>query len=193
MVNRPGMMSQKRQGLSIASPFADRGWDPMQRHHSTDFVYPILASRYTLRALLGNLPEADAATIPWMAPGSILLSHTPGLFAGLPKTCIVAGGAEQTLDAMLVLREVRNGSGEGEHQIQAQSPGNPGDFPFLGEIAKPMSHPAMPVVPWRADQMQNPLPSPARHQRRQAGYFHHSSTVPLRFFVFMIFKVPIYI
>jgi len=77
----------------------------MKKNASSDFVYPILASSYTLRALLGNLPEADAAQNSWVAPGSLLFNHTPGFFGGLPKTCIVTGGAEQTLDAMVILRE----------------------------------------------------------------------------------------
>ncbi|KAF8888379.1 alpha/beta-hydrolase [Gymnopilus junonius] len=77
----------------------------MKRNSSSDFVYPILASGHTLRALLGNLPEADAAQNSWVAPGSVELKYTPGLFGGLPKTYILAGGAEQTLDAMVILRE----------------------------------------------------------------------------------------
>ncbi|KXN89314.1 Esterase [Leucoagaricus sp. SymC.cos] len=77
----------------------------MKRNKASDFVYPILVSGHTLRALLGNIPQAEAAQNPWVAPGSILLQHTPGLFGGLPKTCIVAGGAEQTLDGMVTLKE----------------------------------------------------------------------------------------
>jgi acetyl esterase/lipase len=77
----------------------------MKRHSASDFVYPILVSGYTLRALLGNMPEAEAEQNAWIAPASISLKHTPGFFEGLPRTCIVAGGAEQTLDAMLVLKD----------------------------------------------------------------------------------------
>lgn len=98
-------------GLLLLSPTVD--WantqmgplSSMKKHGSSDFVYTILACGYTRRALLGNIPELEAPKNSWVAPGSIELQHTPGLFAGLPKTCIVAGGAEQTLDAMVTLKD----------------------------------------------------------------------------------------
>ncbi|KAK0203485.1 alpha/beta-hydrolase [Desarmillaria ectypa] len=97
-------------GLLLLSPTVD--WantytdheSSMHKHSSTDFVYTILTCGYTLRALMGNLPLADAPLNVWIAPGS-KQNDTPGLFTGLTKTVIVAGGAEQTLDAMVVLRD----------------------------------------------------------------------------------------
>ncbi|KAK0449837.1 alpha/beta-hydrolase [Desarmillaria tabescens] len=97
-------------GLLLLSPTVD--WantytdreSSMHKHSSTDFVYTILICGYTLRALMGNLPLPDAPSNVWIAPGS-KQNDAPGLFTGLPKTVIVAGGAEQTLDAMVVLRD----------------------------------------------------------------------------------------
>lgn len=96
-------------GLLLLSPTVD--WantrmgssSSMKQNKETDFVDVILTSGYARRALLGKLPEADAPQNEWIAPGSIQLSHKPGNHSGLPKTCIVAGGAEQTLDSMVTL------------------------------------------------------------------------------------------
>jgi len=98
-------------GLLLLSPAVD--WanthmgpsSSMRLHESSDFIHQTFASKYTLHALLGNLPESEADDNPWIAPGSSSLRHTPGLFAGLPKVCIVAGGGEQTLDAMIALKD----------------------------------------------------------------------------------------
>ena len=54
---------------------------------------------------MGKIPESEAAINPWIAPGSALLEDIQGLFAGLPTTCIVSGGAEQTLDGMVILSD----------------------------------------------------------------------------------------
>ena len=98
-------------GLLLVSPTVD--WantqlgpsSSMRRHVLSDCVNKILTSRYTLRGLLGNLPEAEATKNVWVAPGSVELEHTAGMFSGLPKTYIVVGGVEQTLDAMVVLKK----------------------------------------------------------------------------------------
>ncbi|KAF8893199.1 hypothetical protein CPB84DRAFT_1935394 [Gymnopilus junonius] len=49
----------------------------MKRHVAFDCVEPIIASGYTLRALLGNLPESQAPKNVWVAPGSVELDHKP--------------------------------------------------------------------------------------------------------------------
>ena len=99
-------------GLLLLSPTVDwavsDGAGPqtsMRRHARSDFVEAILMTGYTRRALLGNLPEETAATSIYISPGSLSLPVTPGMFAGLPRTCIVAGGAEQTLDPIRVLKD----------------------------------------------------------------------------------------
>lgn len=97
-------------GLLLLSPTVDWTNTRMERCSSmvlnkkTDFIDPILTSRYTLRALLGNIPESKASGHFWISPGSVDLNHTPGIYPELPPTCIVAGGAEQTLDAMVLLK-----------------------------------------------------------------------------------------
>lgn len=77
----------------------------MFRNWNTDFVYPILASGYTLRALAGHTSKEIVTASAYLSPGSLAFEHTPGMFTGMPRTCIVAGGLEQTLDPMLTLRD----------------------------------------------------------------------------------------
>ncbi|PPQ77958.1 hypothetical protein CVT25_015433 [Psilocybe cyanescens] len=96
-------------GLLMLSPTLD--WantrtglsSSMKQHKDSDFIDIVLTGGYPRRALLGKIPEAEVSQNEWMAPGSIQLPHKPGSHAGLPKTCIVAGGAEQILDSMVTL------------------------------------------------------------------------------------------
>lgn len=98
-------------GLLLHSPTVD--WanthggpdSSMVRHSRTDFVGPIFTTGYTERALRGALPADTTAISAWVSPGSLRAEVTPGMFARLPRTCIVAGGAEMTLDAMVTLKE----------------------------------------------------------------------------------------
>lgn len=97
-------------GLLLLSPTVDWTNTRMDRGSSmvsnkkSDFIDPILTSRYTLRALLGNIPESKASQHFWICPGSVELNHAPGIYPELPATCIVAGGAEQTLDSIVLLK-----------------------------------------------------------------------------------------
>lgn len=74
----------------------------MERNYHTDYVDPFARSGYTKRGLLGSLPEEFAYTSLWISPASLRIQET-GLFPNFPPTLIIAGGAEQTLDAMRVL------------------------------------------------------------------------------------------
>ena len=121
-------------GLLLLSPTVDwavsDGAGPqtsMRRHARSDFVEAILMSGYTRRALLGRLPEETAATSIYISPGSQRLPITPGMFAGLPRTCIVAGGAEQTLDPMRVLKD-RMAEDLGDRVLWIETPDATHDF-----------------------------------------------------------------
>lgn len=102
---------EKPGGLILLSPTMD--WaqthsgpeSSMRRNSRSDVVGPILESGYTRRALVGSLPDETGATSAWISPGSLRADWTPGAFSGLPKTVIVAGGAEYTLDPMHTVRE----------------------------------------------------------------------------------------
>lgn len=74
----------------------------MTRNARSDVVQVILQSGYTARALCGSLPEGSAITNSWISPSSLRID-TRGLFANFPPTLILAGGAEQTLDAIKTL------------------------------------------------------------------------------------------
>ncbi|TBU48326.1 alpha/beta-hydrolase [Dichomitus squalens] len=93
-------------GLILLSPTMD--WaqthtgpgSSMERNYRSDIVHAILESGYTPRALIGSLPEKTASKSPWISPGSLQAEWRPGMFSGFPRTVIVAGGAEYTLDGM---------------------------------------------------------------------------------------------
>ncbi|TFY69113.1 hypothetical protein EVJ58_g611 [Rhodofomes roseus] len=84
----------------------------MRRHARSDFVEPILLTGYTRRALLGRLPAETAATSVYISPASRSLRVVPGMFAGLPPTCIVAGG--------------RGADARPDARVEGQSGGGPG-------------------------------------------------------------------
>ncbi|THH09623.1 hypothetical protein EW146_g8636 [Bondarzewia mesenterica] len=77
----------------------------MEKNSASDFVHAIFTSGYTFRALQGRLPDDEVATNAWISPASLKLPSTHGVFTGFPKTCIVSGGAEMTLDPMRTLRD----------------------------------------------------------------------------------------
>ncbi|KAF9804984.1 hypothetical protein IEO21_09252 [Rhodonia placenta] len=97
-------------GLLILSPTVD--WanthkgaqSSMVRHSRTDYVGPILNSGYTRDALVGDLP-AEAASSVWISPASLKMKVSTGMFSQIPRTCIVVGGEEMTLDAVMTLRD----------------------------------------------------------------------------------------
>ncbi|KAI0051795.1 alpha/beta-hydrolase [Auriscalpium vulgare] len=77
----------------------------LKRNYASDFIDEILKSGFVVRALTGALPADTIYQSAYLSPASLRLPQAKGLFDNFPKTCIVAGGAEQTLDAMLTLRE----------------------------------------------------------------------------------------
>ncbi|KAF8057580.1 alpha/beta-hydrolase [Lyophyllum atratum] len=99
-------------GLLLISPTLDwagthdgRPASSMQRNLPSDIVDVILKSGYSARALCGALPQEELASNPYLSPASLSLSNCHGLFKKFPRTCIVAGDAEQTLDAMVTFRD----------------------------------------------------------------------------------------
>lgn len=80
-------------------------YSSMKRNHRTDFVHPIFTSRFTYNALQGNLPDDEVAINSWISPSSLKIKDTRGIFSGFPRTLIVSGGVEMTLDAMRTLRD----------------------------------------------------------------------------------------
>ena len=77
----------------------------MERNSRSDYVHAVVESGYTRRALTGSLPEDTAAKSAWISPGSLEAEWHPGMFSGFPRTVIVAGGAEYTLDGMRTVRD----------------------------------------------------------------------------------------
>ncbi|KZV89924.1 alpha/beta-hydrolase [Exidia glandulosa HHB12029] len=100
-------------GLLMLSPTAD--WalthneipgNSMERNRPSDFVHTILNCGYSARSLLGDLPADTLRTSAYLALGGLHLDEEEAkMFAKFPPTCVIAGEAEQTLDAMRTLRE----------------------------------------------------------------------------------------
>lgn len=98
-------------GLLLISPTVD--WagthdgypdSSFTKHTRSDFVHSIFTSRYTYRALQGRLPDDEVATNSWISPASLRIKDTYGVFTRFPKTLIIVGGVEMTLDAVRTLR-----------------------------------------------------------------------------------------
>ncbi|KAJ7205972.1 alpha/beta-hydrolase [Mycena pura] len=77
----------------------------IRRNARTDFVHPIFTSRFTYRALQGSLPDDEVATNSWISPGSLKIAQPSGIFAAFPRTLIVSGSVEMTLDPIRTLRD----------------------------------------------------------------------------------------
>ncbi|KIJ59491.1 hypothetical protein HYDPIDRAFT_33178 [Hydnomerulius pinastri MD-312] len=71
---------------------------------SSDFLAPLFENGYIVRCLLGSLPYEEIHNNAWFSPASLRIS-TNGLFEKFPPTCIIAGGAEQLVDGIRVLRD----------------------------------------------------------------------------------------
>jgi acetyl esterase/lipase len=101
------------RALFLMSPTAD--WacthdngsasSSMVRNSKSDAVGVILQCGYSANALLGSLPKSDLSTNAWLAPASLKIAQPKGLFCGMPPICMITGGAEQTLDPMITLRD----------------------------------------------------------------------------------------
>ncbi|KAF9807912.1 hypothetical protein IEO21_08029 [Rhodonia placenta] len=103
----------KPQNIILSGDSAGADWgnthlgpgSSLLQNATTDYIQDAFLSNYTARALVGNLPLETAATSVWMSPASLKLEFVPGLFAGLPRTCIFVGQAELALDQARTLRE----------------------------------------------------------------------------------------
>ncbi|KZT01775.1 alpha/beta-hydrolase [Laetiporus sulphureus 93-53] len=98
------------RGMILLSPMVDSalthvGRDSsMYKHSRSDFVGPIFYSGYSKRAMLGYLPDDVASTV-WFSSGALHLAVMKDMFANLPKTLMITGGAEMALDPMRTLRD----------------------------------------------------------------------------------------
>ncbi|OAX33173.1 alpha/beta-hydrolase [Rhizopogon vinicolor AM-OR11-026] len=82
-----------------ASPTAS-----MKINASADFCGMFFTSGYTAAALRGTFPEDEVSSNAWYSPASLKID-TVGLFSNFPPTCIIAGGADQTVDGMRTFRD----------------------------------------------------------------------------------------
>ncbi|EMD35367.1 hypothetical protein CERSUDRAFT_106757 [Gelatoporia subvermispora B] len=108
-------------GLLLLSPGTDIAQTHVgphsspQRNNSSDYLQPFIATGYPRKALLGKITDDMAAASMWISPGSARLKKDPGAFSRLPKTCIVAGDAELSLDAIRTLRRRIQEDTSGDH------------------------------------------------------------------------------
>jgi len=77
----------------------------MDVNGGTDFVRPVLLNGYSATSMRGSLDVSELETNSWLSPSSLKLESTEGLFTNYPPTAILAGGAEQTVDAMRTFRD----------------------------------------------------------------------------------------
>ncbi|KAF9807913.1 hypothetical protein IEO21_08030 [Rhodonia placenta] len=103
-------------GDSAAVDLGDTHTEPgssMHRNASSDYITLLFKSRYCTRALVGRHPLEMANTSMCISPASRKLVDTPGMFGGLPPTCIFIGDAEIFLDQVRTLRDrLRTANGE---------------------------------------------------------------------------------
>ncbi|EKM52018.1 uncharacterized protein PHACADRAFT_199520 [Phanerochaete carnosa HHB-10118-sp] len=95
--------------LLLISPISDFGGTHIGMEHwcangPSDFTQSFYYG-YPTSSLLGSLPVEWAELSPWISPGSLKLPEPHGLFKGFPRTYMVAGGAECTLDQIHTLRD----------------------------------------------------------------------------------------
>ncbi|OSX58474.1 hypothetical protein POSPLADRAFT_1041297 [Postia placenta MAD-698-R-SB12] len=106
--------------LSPAVDLGDTHTEPgssMHRNASSDYITLFFKSKYCARALVGRHPLEMANTSMWISPASHKLDVTPGMFGGLPPTCIFIGDAEIFLDQVRTLRD-RLRAANGEEKIK---------------------------------------------------------------------------
>jgi acetyl esterase/lipase len=115
---------------SLSTSDETRQFPSMRRNASADAAFIFFNSGYSARSILGALHPSTLHTNPYLSPASLELklpsskdsdAHSDsitGLFTGFPPTCIVAGGAEATLDSIRTLRDrVRTDIGEGKNGV----------------------------------------------------------------------------
>jgi len=101
------------RALLLLSPTMDWGCthdngtpsSSMESNSKSDFVRIILHSGYSAQSLRGSLDPDEILYNSWLSPASLKIVNPSGLFNGYPHTCIISGGAEQTVDAMRTFRD----------------------------------------------------------------------------------------
>ncbi|KAG0702258.1 alpha/beta-hydrolase [Suillus ampliporus] len=76
----------------------------MKTNAPADYVGIFFTSGYTAKALRGTLPEDEVSSNAWISPSSLKI-NTSGMFSNFPPTCIIASGADQTVDGMRTFRD----------------------------------------------------------------------------------------
>lgn len=98
--------------LILASPWVDLGPAPSDPSSSAQANIPSdhlnIANRGTqvlISHICGPLGRSAAVTNRYISPASTAATMEPMSFAGFPRTCIIAGGAEVSLDQIRVLHQ----------------------------------------------------------------------------------------
>lgn len=55
---------------------------------------------YAYKALQGRLGDDEIAVNPWASPASLRIKNREGLFKGLHRTLVVAGGTENAMSTV---------------------------------------------------------------------------------------------
>ena len=99
------------RGIILLSPACD--WTGTHDASSTasiktnaavDYCGMFFTSGYTATALRGTFPEDEVSSNAWYSPASLKIDAS-GLFSNFPPTCIIAGGADQSIDGMRTFRD----------------------------------------------------------------------------------------
>jgi acetyl esterase/lipase len=99
------------RGIILLSPSCD--WTcthdassiaSIKTNAAVDYCGMIFTSGYTATALRGTFPEDEVSSNAWYSPASLKI-NTSRLFSNFPPTCIIAGGADQTVDGMRTFRD----------------------------------------------------------------------------------------
>ncbi|KAF8515473.1 alpha/beta-hydrolase [Gautieria morchelliformis] len=101
------------RALLLVSPAMDWGCthddnspsSSMELNSKTDFWTLIVRRGYAARCICGSLDADEVLFNSWLAPASLKISNPAGLFHGFPRTCIMAGGAEQIVDSIRTFRD----------------------------------------------------------------------------------------
>ncbi|KAG0702256.1 alpha/beta-hydrolase [Suillus ampliporus] len=99
----------------------------MKTNASADFCGIFFASGYTAKALRGTLPEDEVSSNAWLSPSSLKINAS-GLFSNFPPTCIIAGGADQSVDGMRTFRDRLLADNEASKVLYREYPDGFHDF-----------------------------------------------------------------
>ncbi|KZV89533.1 alpha/beta-hydrolase [Exidia glandulosa HHB12029] len=104
-LTRPGGLLMLSPALDWARTYDKDDTSSLRRNLPSDYINSVFTLDWAADAFRGSIAKAELASNAYLSPASLTSERDGGLFSNFPPTCIIAGEAEVTVDAMRNFRD----------------------------------------------------------------------------------------